>query len=186
MIRETLDSGSTHASMLFRPTTNGAAFYFRTATNTSNGNSLTAGQLPYWVRVVRSTNSFSGYVSPDGTNWTRVGAVKTINMATNVYVGLAATSSQFSVPCQTYFSNVTVSSVPVITGIQTSGTNLVFGGTSGFANGTYYVLMTTNVSLPLAHWQRLNTNNCDASGNFSVTAAISAGNVGQFYRLQLP
>ena len=165
MIRETLDSGSTHASMLFRPTTN---------------------QLPYWVRVVRSTNSFSGYVSPDGTNWTRVGAVKTINMATNVYVGLAASSSQFGVPCQTYFSNVIVSSVPVIAGIQKSATNLVFSGTSGSANGTYYVLMTTNVALPLAQWQRLTTNNFDASGNFSVTNSISAGSVGRFYRLQLP
>jgi len=172
--------------MLFRPTTNGAAFYFRTTTGGANGNSLTAGQLPYWVRVVRSTNSFSGYVSPDGTNWTRVGAVKTINMATNVYVGLAASSSQFGVPCQTYFSNVTVSSVPVIVGIQTSGTNLVFGGTSGSANGTYYVLMTTNVALPLAQWQRIATNNFDASGNFFVTNAISTGRFGRFYRLQLP
>ena len=186
MIRETLDPGSTHATMLFRPTTNGAAFYFRTTTGGANGNSLTAGQLPYWVRVVRSSSSFSGYVSPDGTNWTRVGAVKTINMATNVYVGLASSSSQFGVPCQTYFSNVTVSSVPVIADIQKSATNLVFSGTSGSANGTYYVLMTTNVALPLAQWQRLTTNNFDASGNFSVTNAISAGSVNRFYRLQLP
>jgi hypothetical protein len=161
-------------------------FPARTVTGGKNGNSLTAGQLPYWVRVVRSANSFSGYVSPDGTNWTRVGATQTINMATNVYVGLAGSSSIFSVPCQSYFSNVSISSVPVITAIQTSGTNLVFGGTSGYANGTYYVLMTTNVALPISKWQRMSTNYFDSTGNFSVTNAIFAGSGGRFYRVQLP
>ncbi len=186
MIRETLNPGSTHATMLFRPTTNGAAFYFRTTTGGANGNSLTAGQLPYWVRVVRSTNSFSGYVSPDGTNWTRVGAVQTINMVTNVYVGLAVSSSQFNVPCQTYFANVTVSSVPVFKGIQKNGTNLVLSGVSGSLSGSYYVLTTTNLALPLAQWQRIATNNFDAAGNFSFTNTIPAGIFDRFYRLQLP
>jgi hypothetical protein len=189
MIRETLDPGSTHASMLFRPTTNGAAFYYRTNTGAANGNSLMAGQLPYWVRVVRSANSFSGYVSPDGTNWTRVGAVKSINMATNVYVGLAASSSQFGVPCQTYYTNVTFSGLSptiVISKINFSGTNLVCGGVSGYANGAYYVLGTTNLALPLAQWQRINTNYFDSAGNFTFSNLISFGVDHKFYRLQIP
>jgi regulation of enolase protein 1 (concanavalin A-like superfamily) len=91
MIRETLAANSTHASMFLTPG-NGVGFQRRIATGAlqlhTPGAAVTA---PYWVRIVRAGNTFSGYSSPDGTIWTLVGS-DTIPMATAVYVGLAVTS----------------------------------------------------------------------------------------------
>jgi regulation of enolase protein 1 (concanavalin A-like superfamily) len=45
--------------------------------------------VPYWLRITRSGNSFSSYVSPDGASWTQVGTTQTINMTADpVYIGL--------------------------------------------------------------------------------------------------
>jgi len=52
--------------------------------------------LPYWVKVVRSGSTFSGYNSLDGVNWTQVGTAQTINMAQNVYIGLAVSSDDWA------------------------------------------------------------------------------------------
>ena len=46
---------------------------------------------PYWVKVVRSGSTFSGYSSADGITWDFVGS-DTINMTTSVFVGMALTS----------------------------------------------------------------------------------------------
>ena len=162
MIRETLNPDSKHASMLFQPTTNGAAFYVRTTTGGNNPNQKAAGlALPYWVKVTRSGNNFSGYVSPNGTNWTQVGTTKTIAMATNVYIGLVTASSQFGVPCDTHFSNVmpeaSTNSAPVITeGTTTAvtmsedGTPTAFGLTLHATDGNGDTI-TWSVSTPASH-----------------------------------
>src|SRR5256886_13189564 len=50
--------------------------------------------LPYWVKVVRSGNTFTGYGSPDGATWTQFGSSQTINMAQNVFAGLAVNSGR--------------------------------------------------------------------------------------------
>jgi polygalacturonase len=65
-----------------------------------------------------------------------------------------------------------------------SGNNLVFSGTGGVTNGTYIVLASTNVALPLIQWTPLATNSFDASGDFTFTNATT--NFPQlFYRLEL-
>ncbi len=71
-----------------------------------------------------------------------------------------------------------------ITSIAQSGTNIVFSGSGGTANGQYIVLASTNVTLPLINWERLATNVFDGSGNFSVTNAIDLPQ--RFYLLQQP
>lgn len=47
---------------------------------------------PYWVKVVRNGNTFTGYHSPDGNAWTQVGSPLTISMASDVFAGLAHTA----------------------------------------------------------------------------------------------
>ena len=47
---------------------------------------------PYWVRITRSGNKFSAYRSSNGTNWTRLGAAKTINMSASAQVGMGVCS----------------------------------------------------------------------------------------------
>jgi hypothetical protein len=105
MIRETLTSGSKHASMFITPG-NGASFISRTNTGGSSLSVTTAGKVaPYWVKVVRTGNTFTASISPNGTTWTTVGS-KTIVMGANVFIGLAVTSHNDGTLCTAVFDNV--------------------------------------------------------------------------------
>jgi PKD repeat protein len=59
---------------------------------------------------------------------------------------------------------------PDIASFSLSGTNLVLDGINGRAGGTYYVLMSTNLALPLSQWTPVATNVLGADGNFTITA----------------
>jgi len=59
---------------------------------------------------------------------------------------------------------------PNLDGITPSGTNLVLSGINGQSGGTYYLLMSTNLALPLNQWKPVATNVLSASGNFTITA----------------
>jgi len=78
------------------------------------------------------------------------------------------------------------SSQPVIGSVVVSGGNLIFRGSNGATNGTFYVVTSTNVATPLTNWTTLSTNTFDANGAFSVTNPISAGTPKRFFRLKLP
>ena len=58
---------------------------------------------------------------------------------------------------------------PGIAGFSQSGANLVINGNDGLAGQTYYVLMTTNLALPLNEWTSVSTNVPGGTGNFSIT-----------------
>jgi len=75
---------------------------------------------------------------------------------------------------------------PVIGGTTVANGKLVFSGTGGTANGTYYVLTTTNLAAPLAQWVPVQTNLFDATGAFSVTNTLDPNTPQLFYRLQQP
>jgi autotransporter-associated beta strand protein len=77
-------------------------------------------------------------------------------------------------------------SQPVINSTMVSGGNLIFSGTNGVANGTYYVLTSTNLATPLPGWTALATNTFDAYGNFNLTNSINPNAPQQFYLLQIP
>jgi hypothetical protein len=82
--------------------------------------------------------------------------------------------------------NVAATSLrPVIDSTEVLGGDLIFTGTGGTTNGTYYVLTSTNVATPLANWTPVITNTFDASGNFSVTNAVNSNSLQQFYLLKL-
>jgi hypothetical protein len=78
------------------------------------------------------------------------------------------------------------SGAPVVTATYQSGTNVVFSGTGGPANGTYQVLSSTNIAAPVATWTVVEAKQFDASGNFSVTNAIAPSVPQNFYLLQVP
>jgi autotransporter-associated beta strand protein len=67
-----------------------------------------------------------------------------------------------------------------------SGGNLILSGTGGTPGANYYVLSSTNVTLSLASWQVLATNQFDGSGNFAYTNTVNAGTPQRFFRLQVP
>jgi hypothetical protein len=110
MFRETLGAGSTFVDMVITPG-NGAAFQYRPTTSASAvhvaGPVVTA---PYWVRLVRQGNIFTGSISMDGITWTSVGSA-TVPMAANIYVGLPVTAHDNGLLSTAVFDNVSVSTL---------------------------------------------------------------------------
>ena len=105
MIRESLASNSKQAMIVLTPG-NGVAFQRRLSTG--GGTVNTSGSwvgAPYWVKLVRSGSTFTGYASGDGTSWTQVGS-DTVSMATDVYIGLALTAHNNSTVCTAVIDNV--------------------------------------------------------------------------------
>ncbi len=108
MIRASLNANSAHAFMAVTPS-NGVAFQYRSSTGGGSVNNNTTGlYAPYWVRLVRSGNTFTGFRSPNGVNWTQQGSSTTISMGSTVYVGLAVTAHNNSTACTAVFDNVTL------------------------------------------------------------------------------
>ena len=110
MIRETLEPGSVHASMVVTPA-NGVSFQRRIFTDdvsTSVNSTTLAEAAPYWVKIERDiAGNFTAYSSANGSTWIVLGASENIQMGSNVYIGLAVTSHDPALTCQTVFSNVT-------------------------------------------------------------------------------
>jgi regulation of enolase protein 1 (concanavalin A-like superfamily) len=91
MIRETLDSSSRFADMILTPQS-GASFQGRTQVGASNFNDGgTAVSVPYWIRISRTGDTFTGYISADGKTWSQRGSA-VIPMADTVLIGLAVTA----------------------------------------------------------------------------------------------
>jgi hypothetical protein len=101
MIREALDPGSKWAAV-FLTGDNGVRFQARPLSNdesTSDTDVATSEQTalrePVWIKIERSGNEFNGFYATDeaGTAWTpMVWNPQTINMTSNVCIGLAVTS----------------------------------------------------------------------------------------------
>ncbi len=111
MIRESLDAGSKHASVVVTPG-NSCSQQYRTTTGGASASTDwtgTAVAAPYWVRVTRTNNTFKTETSPDGKTWTAQGPDQTITMVANVYIGLCVTSHTASAYTVADFSNVTTS-----------------------------------------------------------------------------
>ncbi|MHC4205408.1 MAG: LamG domain-containing protein [Planctomycetota bacterium] len=108
MIRETLDPESAHAMMVVTPGS-GVSFQRRPGTGATSIDDTTADiTAPYWVKIERElSGNFSAYSSADGSTWQKLGVSESIQMASNVYIGLAVTAHNASATCQAVFTNVT-------------------------------------------------------------------------------
>lgn len=106
MVRESLAAGSKHAIML-ASAASGLSFQRRISTGAASSSTTISGSAPKWIRLVRTGNSLTGYVSPDGATWTQVGT-ETVSMGANIHIGLAVTSHNNSVLCTAVFDNIAV------------------------------------------------------------------------------
>jgi len=111
MIRESLEPGSVHATMVVTPA-QGISFQRRIATDGVSTNTDTTGIVaPYWVKIERDiAGNFTASSSTNGSTWTIQGTFESIPMGANVYIGLAVTSHDVALTSQAVFSNVTTSS----------------------------------------------------------------------------
>jgi len=131
MIRETLAADSTQAMTVVTPG-NGIAFQRRVTTGGITFHTPGASVVaPYWVKVVRTGNTFFGYSSSDGVAWDLVGS-DTIAMANDVFVGLAVTSHDDTLLGTATFDNVAITggTVPTPTFTPTRTPTLTFTPTA--------------------------------------------------------
>lgn len=137
MLRETLDADSRHALMVVTPG-NGSSFQRRRDTggfseHTTRGDGVRA---PYWVKLVRAGNVFSGFKSSDGVNWELVGA-DTIAMSRTVSVGLAVTAHNNARLNTAAFDNVSVSGAVDPGSVNLYAAAADFSGSQDFRNWSY-------------------------------------------------
>ena len=112
LIRESLDPRVKSVHMIVTPTGRLEFQYRGNIGGNTTGISLDVGaiKLPYWVRLTRSGNTFTGEHSADGKTWQKltVGADTSSTMLilpTTVYIGMAVTSHVAGVTAKAQFSN---------------------------------------------------------------------------------
>ncbi|HLP75852.1 MAG TPA: hypothetical protein VK327_02960, partial [Candidatus Paceibacterota bacterium] len=106
MIRASTNANAANAFIAVTPG-NGVTWQSRSSTGGGTGNAAASGlTAPYWVKLERIGNTYTGYHSPDGVTWTQQGTA-TFTLPTTAYVGLALTSHNNSRLCTATFDNVT-------------------------------------------------------------------------------
>ncbi len=110
MVRNDLSAGAVNA-MVLMTSAEGSSFQYRSINASNTVSSFTASlTAPYWVKMVRIGNTFTGYRSPDGNTWTQQGTI-TFPMGSTAYVGLAVTSHDNTQLATATFDQVTVNGV---------------------------------------------------------------------------
>ena len=113
MIRESTDAGSTFAAV-YLTGDYGVRYQARVDTDgsaVSDSDVVTDNQIaqegPVWVKIERVGNTFNGYYSTDGANWTlMVWSPQTIAMGSDVTIGLALTSHDSAISTGAAFSGI--------------------------------------------------------------------------------
>ncbi|HTY88688.1 MAG TPA: immunoglobulin domain-containing protein [Candidatus Acidoferrum sp.] len=81
---------------------------------------------------------------------------------------------------------LTVLSSPTFQNITYAGGTLILSGAGGTNGGTYYVLSSSNLLVPVGSWAYLATNHFDSQGGFVFTNTPPASTPQLFYLLQMP
>ena len=136
MIRETMEVTSTRAHMIVTGVGR-RAFENRPTTGANSASSNTArgtNTFPFWVKIERKGDQFTGSFSQDGVNWTPQAASsttpnpQTIAMGNSVYIGLAVASNNLGSPAIAEFSDI------VVTGSVSGDWTVVDIGAAGSVN----------------------------------------------------
>ncbi len=190
MIRASLDPASQEVSMGLTPT-GGASFESRTTQGGTTATSTAAGiAAPYWVKLVRSGNTITGYYSSNGTTWVLASSASVI-MTGSIYIGLYDTAHSSTSTSTATFDNVALmdaandaittsagspGSVNVLTNdVGLSGTLTVTSVTQG-AKGSVTIgsggLVTYTTSTLVAGTDSFNYTVTDSAGD-SATATVN-------------
>ncbi len=122
MIRETLANNSRYAMVAATPAASGVTMQYRTTAGgatTSLAGPAVAG--PYWVKLVRSGSTLTGYASADNVTWTTIGSA-TVSMASTIYIGLSADSNTTTNLNTSTVDNVAVSNAAPTVAIAAAAT----------------------------------------------------------------
>jgi hypothetical protein len=157
MFRETLDPASANA-MQFISWSSGLGFQSRTNSGGASGYAAgSAMTTPYWLKLVRVGDNFTGYASLDLKAWTLVGS-NTIPMPATIYAGLAVTAHNNSVLNTATFADVQVQQtgtlpVMLIVPLINDGLQISVAGEIGCS---YRIDVSSNLLLWLPYSTNLN------------------------------
>lgn len=142
-------------------------------------------QTNFSFNVKRSSKSGGPYTTLTNLTGTNYSDTNVVAGATYYYVVSAIDQFGESSNSTQIAAALIYSPTPMPVQISQRGTNFIFSGTNGTANAQYYVLASTNLSLPRSHWTILATNNFDSNGNFNFTNPAEPNASRMFYLLQL-
>ncbi len=134
--------------------TGGVTMVYRTTANTagSSASAVTGTMtLPQWLRLARTNNVFTTYISSNGANWTLVGT-KSMTLNTTVFAGFAVCSRNNGSLDSGTFDNVSVTGLwPALPGtpadlLAVPGDSIAFLNWSAATNATGYNLKSATAS----------------------------------------
>ena len=134
MARQSL--GADAANGFVGLTSAGAIFQSRASQGASTaGSSPTTAGNPTWLKLTRSGNTLSGYLSADGVQWTAVGTSAAVSLPQTIYIGLAVDSGLTTATANAAFDNLSIQSANPVVG---SWTDVEIGqtGTAGHSSLT--------------------------------------------------
>ena len=180
MIRESLNVDAANAFIGVTPG-NGVTWQSRSSTGGGTAWNNTGGlNVPYWILLARSGNTFTGYRSADGVNWTQQGIATNI-MLSNVYIGLAVTSHDISGLCTAMFDNVTAPgwtvSAPPMMNAQLTGANMTLSWP--LANAGF--MLQSCADLGSRNWQAVSSPSPHIAGGQWRVSLPPPGNADLLY-----
>ncbi|MDE3099589.1 MAG: RICIN domain-containing protein [Verrucomicrobiota bacterium] len=137
--------------------------------------------VPYWVKIVRSGNTFTGYSSPDGSTWTEVAATN-VTMASAVDAGLAVCAHNNTVLNTSTFDNVSITGPAPDFSLSASPTSLtIVQGNNGIStitinpvNGYSGTVSLSASGLPSGVTASFNPSSTTSSSTLTLTASSTA------------
>jgi hypothetical protein len=175
MFRETTAAGSKYAAVMIAPGS-GAIFSSRLQDDQAASETSLAGiQTPYWVRLNRTGNTISGYVSADGGSW-QFADSSTITMSSEINIGLFTTAQDDTALCTATFDGLRPAVGNLSVGVNE--TNMVISW-DGNSLGTY--TLQRKLDLVTDRWSNIVENIPGIDRAMSVTNDTSEPQA--FYRI---
>jgi hypothetical protein len=107
MIRDTLDTNARYCGLFMTPE-NGVRYQYRSRVNESTERQFDPNvAVPYWLYLERTAGGLvrGARYSENGSDWSSF-SLTSVAMTDPIYIGLAVTSHNPSVPCEAKFSNL--------------------------------------------------------------------------------
>jgi hypothetical protein len=202
MMRESLDPSAPYAAMLISNNSGDQLNLLGRSAAAGTPASETGASVtePYWLKLVRAGNTFTGFASPDGINWTQIGTTRTVAMSSVVFVGLAVCSGDPAQVTVVNFDTVTVSSgadfylfatptartIPVGSAVYYHTVKMLavsgsFGSAnltiSGLPTGVSATLSVSSLSPGTFANLQLSVTNSVAAGTYPITITGVAGSL---------
>jgi len=165
--------------MPMSPTANGIAFtneftLLNTNTDASLGVFTNAG--------VDSAQAFNLALPTEFTSSLRNGGeVGFFLTALDSGTGFTFNSKTFGTASARPFLDISALPQPAIVSLALTETDCIVSATNGFTNATYYLLSSSDLTLPLSQWTPISTNLPSTNGDFTITPTNALGTSDQLF-----